>query len=149
MKENIMNHLITLILKSNDELFNNFIVSEEYGCQYHIDAIKNIDATLHQWYGIPNKSEYTEDIQDAIWEHTNTGDLVLTNLSCGDSKLLLFYLPEHLEESQKKVISEVLNELNGIPCHMYRQDGENYIVDYDTDYRQNNNKALTLIRQNN
>ena len=73
MKENIMNHLITLILKSNDKLFNNFIITEEDGCHYHIDAIKNIDSSLHQCYCIQNKSEYNDNIQGAVSVKSNKG----------------------------------------------------------------------------
>lgn len=106
MEKDILDHLLTVFINSENTNFNNLMISENIKCNRHIDAIRNIEKRLNH-YGLYVSNLQSDIITDPIFDYVSAGNIVIMNLSVERLISLVVYLPEQLTEEQKKIVENI------------------------------------------
>lgn len=115
--------LIILLLKSKKQGLNNLIITETVNCECHFEAIKNIEKTLF------NMGEYycaynPYMLNEIGFYYTSYGNLLIGNIKGTDSITSIIYIPEIIDETDKKFIQEYISTNKDNEIYIEQKDGE-------------------------
>ena len=151
MREELLNHLVTIFVKSDNPAIDGKMFTSNHESKYHIDAISEIERNLNIKYRVPYISKGINSIEDVLFEHVKNGNIVVSNLSSAKANLkyLFIYIPEELDEKQEEIVNKVLSELKGCELLIFKK-YEDVFESISIDvYLQNRPKKLTKSLQNN
>lgn len=145
MKEQLINHYVTMIIKSNKEELDGLMISEEdKDIKHHDEAIMNIDNVLNRKYKIPYLDYEVDNLAGLICGHTQAGDILLLNRSNYYNAKFYIYMPEVIDKIQTGILVNCLNLLEDTEIQLEKViDGISYTVDVN-EYLHNNQKNLTI-----
>ena len=147
MLENIINHLVTVIFKSENNDFDGTIFNENIETKNHVPSLKNIEYQLNHSFRIPYISNGHYDPQDVIYDHTSYGNIVIEKIVIDEINSFYIFLPEVLTDTQTEIIVSILNELKNYEVHLMRQNGEWFRTEHKDNYVNIKSKRLTFDLQ--
>ena len=139
--EDILNHLLGIAFKTKDGIK---ILYEDENLNHHMDAFKNIEKKMNLQYRIPYLTKEIENMEDIIYTHTSNNNIVLINFKYSNRCMICIYLPEILDEIDKKFIQDCIIALSNTELHLMRQKGEYFHSEDKSNYLQNMPKKLTF-----
>ena len=149
MRDILMNHKLTSLLRSDVLGPDSRIISEEDGITDIVDAYKNIEGNLKR-RGIQPISRSNDSLDDIIQSHLTFGNSAIHNMSSGDENKFVIYMPENINSLDKNIIKGFIRELSDVDdITLYQQVGESHECIGIGEFLQPKVHTLYTTRQNN
>lgn len=143
MREELLNHLVTIFIKSDNPALNGKMFSNNKETKFHIDGIKDIERSLNIRYRLPYLTKGINSVEDALFEHVKKGNIVVSNLSNQIYKYFFIYIPENLDEVDMGIINNIITELKGCELLIFQKNDEIFETISVDVFVQNKTKKLT------
>lgn len=147
MLDSIINHLVTVIVNSDNDMINGILLNEINGALNHAPALKNIEYQLNKYFRIPYISSGHYDPQDVIYDHTSYGNIVIENMKLDDKCIFYIFLPDTLNNIQQEILINIIDELKDYEVHLLRQNGEFFYTEHKENIVNIKSKKLTFDLQ--
>lgn len=154
MKEALINHLLTIFVKSDQKELNGLMISEnlsvpdEHSVDHHNKAFKNIEDKLNNKYRIPYLSSSFDNLEKLFREHAEAGNIVISNMSNKNCPCFYIFAPDKVDDTQTGILENCFALLSDADINFYTvRNGIFHPNDVNT-FLHSKRKNLTSTLQN-